>query len=277
MKKNYMTRLERWARWRLPAQEAEDVIADYREIIGDPPRPEEELLRDLGRPRDVIKPLVQPKQYRTWLAVFLVMSFCVLSLGFSPTTIGYPIGLLLFDPWYHWSGNALGVPCIVAVLGVATALVWFHRQGRKEARLSKAIPVLLAVLLAWCGGAVWLCWLCLQDFDGFLDMWGIIKPFLGPGESVAASFYLLRLAMAEGCGIIALAGEVGLVKARTGDRRWAAVYILALSAIMTSVAYVSITGSMDPIGSIEEVFQRLLILDAGITAIGIIGAGVALC
>ena len=46
MKKDYMTRLERAARWRLPPQEAEDVIADYREMVGDPPRPEEELLRD---------------------------------------------------------------------------------------------------------------------------------------------------------------------------------------------------------------------------------------
>ena len=276
MKKDYMTRLERAARWRLPPREAEDVISDYREMVGGPPRPEEELLRDLGKPRDAIRSLVRPKQYRIWLAVFLVMSFCVLSLGFSPTTIGYPIWLVFFDPWHPW-GRFPGGPYIAAVLGVVTALVWFRWQGQKQARLPKAIPVLLAVLLAWCGGAMLLCWLCLRNFDGFLNMWGTIKPFLGPGESVAASFYLLRLAMAEGCGIMALAGEVGLVKARIGDRRWAAVYILALSAIMTSVAYVSITGSMDPIGSIEEVFQRLLILDVGITAVGIIGAGVALC
>ena len=36
MKKDYMTRLERAVRWRLQPQEAEDVIADYREIVGNP-------------------------------------------------------------------------------------------------------------------------------------------------------------------------------------------------------------------------------------------------
>ena len=47
MKKDYMTRLERAVRWRLPPQEAEDVIADYREIVGNPPRSEEELLKSM--------------------------------------------------------------------------------------------------------------------------------------------------------------------------------------------------------------------------------------
>ena len=38
MKKDYMTRLERAARWRLSREEAEDVIADYRDIVGMTPR-----------------------------------------------------------------------------------------------------------------------------------------------------------------------------------------------------------------------------------------------
>ena len=64
MKKDYMTRLERAARWRLPPREAEDVIADYREMVGDPPRPEEELLQELGKPRDAIRPLTPKWPYR---------------------------------------------------------------------------------------------------------------------------------------------------------------------------------------------------------------------
>ena len=274
MKKDYMTRLERAARWRLPPKEAEEVIADYREMVGDPPRPEEELLRDLGKPRDAVKPLVQPRQYRICLAVFLAASVCILALGFSPTMIGYPIWLMFFDSWYPWSANSPLIPYIAAVLSAVTALVWFRRQGRKEA----PIPILLAVLLACCGGVLLVCGLCARDFDAFLDMWGTVKPFLGPGESASAAFYLTRVAMAEGCGIIALAGEVGLVKARTRDRRWAAVYMMAMTVIMTCVAYVSMTGSMDPTFlTIEELFRRHLLESAGITAIGLIGAGVALC
>ena len=278
MKKDYMARLERAARWRLPSREAEDIIADYREIVGDPPRPEEELLRDLGKPRDAIMSLVQPRQYRIWLAVFLAASVCILALGFSPTMIGFPLWLLFFDPWYPWRANELVNPYIVAVLGAVTVLVWFRRQGRKEARLPRAIPILLAVLLAWCGGVLLVCGLCARDFDAFLGMWGTVRPWIGPVDSVSASFYLTRVAMAEGCGIIALAGEAGLVKARTRDRRWAAVYIMAMTVIMTCVAYVSMTGSMDlTFVTVEEFFRQVLILDAGITAVGVVGTGVALC
>ena len=68
MKKDYMTRLERWARWMLPRQEAEDVIADYRDIVAD-----EELFRELDTPQNVIKPLVQKRPYYAWLAAFILM------------------------------------------------------------------------------------------------------------------------------------------------------------------------------------------------------------
>lgn len=273
MKKDYMTRLERAARWRLPPREAEDVIADYREIVGDPPRPEEELLRDLGRPRDAIRPLAQKKPYWTWLAVFLVMSACILAPGISPTAIGYPIWRTIFSPW----NTNPPAPPIIAVLGAVTALMWFHWQGRKEARLPRAIPILLAVLLIWCGGVLLFCWTCARDFDGFLKMWGTIKPFIGPNESAPASLYLLVEAMAYGSTAISLAGEVGLAKGRTCDRRWAAVYILALAAMLTSLLVVHSSQRMDLTFTLEELFRQLLLKNAVITLIGLMGAGVALC
>ena len=69
MKKDYMTRLERWARWMLPRQEAEDVLADYRDIVADP-----ELAQDLGKPRAVIWALADRKSYYTWLGVFAALA-----------------------------------------------------------------------------------------------------------------------------------------------------------------------------------------------------------
>ena len=280
MKKDYMTRLERAARWRLPPREADDVVADYREMMGDPPRPEEELLRDLGRPRDAVKSLVQPRQYRIWLAVFLVASACVLTLGFSPTMIGYPIWRVLYDPWNPWEPTFPGSPYIVAVLGAVTALMWFRWQGRKEARLPKAIPILLAVLLACCGGILLYCWAGSRDFVSFATMWGTVKPWIGPNSDTptSASIYLPLTVMAEGSGFIALAGEVGLVKARTRDRRWTAVYIMALTVILDALAVVAVMTSMDPtFSTFEEIMRQLLLQTAGITAVGLIGAGVALC
>lgn len=275
MKQDYMTRLERAARWRLPPQEAEEVISDYRDLFDTPPRrSESELYRDVGDPEKVVKLLVSPpRAYRVWLAAFLVMAACILTLGISPTALGFPLWLLYF---HIWAEHPIGP--VIAVLGAATALVWFRRQGRKEARLSRAVPILLAVCLAFLGMVLWFCWACARDFEGFLAMWGTVKPWIGPNTSQAASYYLLRVAMADGSALIALMGIFALVRARTGDRRWAAVYVLALAAILTALLVLNWTGRMDwtevpP----EEAFRQMLLRCAGIAAVGLAGTGVALC
>ena len=276
MKKDYMARLERAARWRLPPREAEEVVADYREMTGDPPRPEEELLRELGKPRDAVRPLVQPRQYYIWLAAFLVMSFCVLTLSFSLFDIRS--WLIYFEDYFYGTRDSLSR--VVTVLGGATALVWFHWQGRKEAHLPGAIPVLLALLLAWCGGVILYCRMFARDFDGSLDIWGTMPTLVGPNapQPVSVSLFLPLDMMAYGSLVLSLAGVFWLVKARTGDRRWAAVYILALTAILASLNVVAVVYSMDPTFlTPEEIFRRLLFQSAWITAIGIFGMGVALC
>lgn len=276
MKKDYMTQLERVARWRLPPQEAEDVIADYREMVGDPPRSEEELVRDLGKPWDAVRPLVQPRQYYIWLAVFLVMSFCALALSFSQYE--WRFWLIYFEDYFYGTKDSLSR--VVTVLGAVTALVWFRWQGRKAARLPKAIPILLAVLLALCGGILLYCWAGSRDFDSFAAMWGTYKPWIGPNSvtGISASVHLPLSFMAEGSVIIAIAAVFWLVKARTRDRRWAAVYIMALTAILAALNVVAGIYSMDsPLLTSEEIYRQLLFQSAWITVIGMIGAGVALC
>ena len=93
LKKDYMAGLESWARWMLPRREAEEVIADYREIAGDP-----ELSRGLARPRDAVRPLADKKAYRAWLAAFAAMAACLLIPGVSPLPGGpYPVWFSLFN------------------------------------------------------------------------------------------------------------------------------------------------------------------------------------
>ena len=276
MKKDYMTRLERAARWRLPPKETDDVIADYREMVGDPPRPEEELLRELGRPRDAVRPLIQKWPYRIWLAVFAVMSLCILSFGFSQFDIR--TWMIYFEDYIY--GTRDYISRIVTALGVVTALVWFRWQGRKAARLPRAIPILLAVLLVCCGGVMLYCWAGSQDFDSFAAMWGTYKPWIGPNSvtGISASVHLPLTFMADGSLILSLAGVFWLVKARTRDRRWAAVYIMALTFILTALNVVAVIYSMAPPSlTPEEIYRQLLFQSAGITAVGLIGAGVALC
>lgn len=276
MKKDYMAKLERAARWRLPPQEAKEVVSDYLDMFGTPPRSEEELYREVGDPEQVVKLLVSPpRAYRIWLAVFFAMSACILLLGISPTMLGYPFWRLFFD---GWAEHPIGP--VIAVLGAVTALVWFHRQGQKGERLSKAIPILLAVCLAFIGAVMWFCWACARDFDGFLSMWGTVKTWIGPNTSQAASFYLLRVAMCYGCTVVAIVGEVGLVKARTGDRRWAAVYVLALAAMLTALLVLYWTGRMDVTASVatpEGEFRQMLLWCSCVAAVGLVGTGVALC
>ena len=276
MKKDYMTRLERAARWRLPPREAEDVVADYREMVGDPPRPEEELLRDLGKPRDAVRPLTRKRPYYIWLAVFAFLSLCILSFGIS--VYDWRLFLIYFGDYIYGTRDLLSR--VVTVLGAVTALVWFRWQGRKEARLPKAIPILLAFLLACCGGIILYCWAFSRDFYGFLDAWGTMPALIGPspGEPISVSFYLPQDFMIYGSLVLSLAAVFWLVKARTSDRRWAAVYILAFTAILAALNVVAWVHSMDPtFVTIEEILRQMLLESAGITAVGLIFAGVALC
>ena len=277
MKTDYMTRLERAARWRLPPKEADDVVADYREMVGDPPRPEEELLRELGKPRDAVRPLTQKWPYRIWLAVFAFLSLCILSFGIS--VYDWRLFLIYFDDYFYGTRDLLSR--VVTALSAVIALMWFHQQGRKGVRLPKAIPILLAALLACCGGIILYCWAGSRDFDGFLDAWGTMPALIGPnaGEPISVSFWLPQDFMVYGSLILSLAAVFWLVKARTGDRRWAAVYIMAFTVILAALNVIAVIHSMDltPPTTFEEVFRQMLFQSAGITAAGLVGAGVALC
>ena len=177
MKKDYMTRLERAVRWRLPPQEAEDVIADYREIVGNPPRSEEELHREVGDPEQAVKLLTSPlNAYRVWLLVFGLMAACILIPGASPhgpfwwlwdACFGGPYGggWGIFHIFSHWGP-------ILAGIGLVVSLVWFRRQGRKAERFPKAVKLWLAVLTVWLAVVFLIALLALRDPQGFLAMWG---------------------------------------------------------------------------------------------------------
>ncbi len=274
MKKDYMTRLERAARWRLPRQEAEDVISDYRDIVGDPPRPEEELLRDLGKPRDVIRPLVQKKPYYTWLAVFAVMAACVLIPGHS----GFGIySWELYRLCFRQGGFDLGP--VFALLGAVLALVWFQRRrDEPKSPIPKGIIIALAVLLAWIGLVFLFHWVILHDLDGFLAIWGMMEPLIGPrGRLVPRSEYLSRWAMCLLPHFVSYAALYWLVKARISDRRWTAAYILTLTAIVISMETLAQTQTMDATVPFEVILRANLIKCFVFTAIGVAGTGAALC
>lgn len=282
MKKDYMTRLARWARWMLPRQEAEDVIDDYRDIVGNPPRPYAELLRDVGKPRDVVAPLATLGVYRIWLAVFAVMAACILIPGVSPLPGMWRFWTFCF--YLRFYDLQLGVA--LAFLGIAVALVWFRWQGHREPRLPRAIPILLAAVLAWTVAVLLVNWIWMRNPTGFAEIWGEAPVYVlfglvrigPPGATMPRSVQMLQTALEYGGFAMALAGLYGLVRAKTDDRRWIAVYVLGMMSMlvcMCALAYMTNMDLPDPIPADWWVscFQTWLIY----AGIGVVGAGVALC
>lgn len=277
--KSWLDRLSAAARWRLGAKEAGEVIADYREIIGDPPRPEEELIQELGKPLDAVKPLTDPKAYRLWLAVFAVMAGCILMLGISPLSVGVYLWQWLF--YNRPFGLQLGP--VVAAAGAVGAVVWFRWKGYKTKKLPRAVLILLVVLVVWLAVILGANWAWMHDLLGFAEMWGETPArvlWWELGWSVYRSVALLGDALEWGGGLgMTIIGIFALVKARTEDQRWAAVYVLAMTSMLVCLEALALLSCMTITGepTWESYFSPYFYSYAALTAIGLIGTGVALC
>lgn len=267
MKRDYLSRLGRAARWYLPPAEAAEVLEDYREIAAG--RSEEELRRDLGTPRAAMRQLAQPKAYRRWVMVFGLLSVCLLLPMVD--TVKTELSLLIFQVFGgHFLGGGVPLTSQLTVLlfslGTVLAFAWFRRGGEKgpgKAPPKGTVPLLAVLLLgmAW----VWvLAWAILTE------QWDVLN-FLFPfhGWTVTQTLALNIL-------VAGAAGMAGLIKARLGDRRWLAVYLLSLAGaglaiflwrMMTRMTFDSTAGWQLPY------WTRL----AFITAAGLLGAGVSLC
>lgn len=268
MEKDYMSQLLKWARWMLPWQEADVVIADYHDITGIPPRSRDELLRDLGKPRDVVKALARDKQYRVWLAMFGIMAVCILEMINNPVFFGYAFWAGFLRRWID-----IFYCYILFAPGIITALVWFRRQGRKTNRIPKAVPVLLAALSVYIGGVLLLYWSCFGNLDAFLGTWEGAPAWIMPEDG---PFFMAPLAMSYSGTLLALIGVYSLIKSRTGDRRWAAVYVPAMAAIL--VSRMVLKWSLIPVvTNPEEKFRQLMIQCTAAAAVGVVGTGIALC
>lgn len=280
MKKDYLSRLSRAARWRLGAKEAEEVIADYRDMVGDPPRSEEELVRELGKPLDAVKPLTERKAYCIWLAVFAVLAACLAVPGLSA-----PWGTWK-EPFYQLFGERYCLARIAALMGTLGALAWFRRTGQKGGRLPRAVPMLLAVLLGWLVLVLASGWAWMHDPMVFSEMWGDMLIYrvgdirLDVPIPVSRSFYILSNALAWAGGLgVTMIGLCALVKARMEDRRWCAVYILAMAVMMVSLEELALMSNMsiESASTWENFLSHRFNIYAALAAAGLVGTGAALC
>lgn len=267
MKRDYLSRLSRAARWYLPAAEASEVLEDYRELIEQEPRSEEELFREVGTPRDAVGRLVQIRAYRKWLAVFAFLAVCVL-LPAADVILSVLSEELLrrFQIWFVTGGIARTSWYAewMFPLGTMLGLVWFQRSGRKERALPKGIVPLLLVLLLGMGWVSFLAWVI------FTEQWDVLNSLFS-GRAWPVWLTLGADAFAAG-----LLGMLGLVKARLADRRWRAVYVLGLTGAVLCVFLWKMFSSMSL--DFSPGWQTPLVARyVFIAVLGLIGTGVSLC
>lgn len=271
MKRDYMTRLSRNAYRRLPPAEAREVVEDYSDIVSQTPRSERELYHELGKPADAIRLLTPKKTYRVWLAVFAALVVCIMLPAVGPLPITNRWDLT------DWIGNILIISrpfstfarLFLLVAGIVVSQIWFRSNGvcEKGKFTKRMLPLLIIqfLWLIWTWVVAWATLNCRTDFLAERVIQGITRVvIIGEGLNY-------------GGFVMALIGVFGLVRARTDDRRWLAVYALGMTASAMCVAIFAVLTSMslDP----SEIGWQIPIIRyyVAISVIGLVGTGVSLC
>lgn len=248
-KQTYLKCFSRAARWRLGHREAAEVVADYTELLAQrPPEQDNTLVEDLGKPQAAARLLTEEKPYRRWLWSFWAMIVCLL----LPE-------LILTGPYLSTQPRPIEYGAFA--LGLALALVWFHPGGEKTKRPRALLWILVAMAVLLAAAAAVLA--CL--FTGAWENLPLER--YGP-----TAFYTLSLAST----VAVAAGIFGMIRARTDDRRWAALYVLGLTTALLSLQIITALMSL-----YAADFQRLLQQEglrwAVVGGIGLVGTGVVLC
>lgn len=264
MRRDYLSRLSRAARWYLPPAEAAEVLEDYREIVAG--RTEEELRRDLGTPRAAMRQLAQPKVYRRWLMVFALLSAPVVVLTVDEMVselsqcLYHLWGVWFFINGFTWSSF---LASLLLPAGAAVSLVWFQRNGQKGQELPKRmLPFFLINLV----GMAWVWFITCAVLELRFD----VIDFLFPNRT-----WLVHLTLMVDILIAGATSLTGLIKARLEDRRWRTVYVWGLTGIVLNVfLWKLMTGMNITDGYWQGPYWMRLVF---ITLVGLIGTAVSLC
>lgn len=252
-KQIFLKKFSRTLRWRLPKSEADEVLADYDEIfLHNFEESKDVSIQKLGEPVQAAKLLSNPKVYYQWLAVFGIMTFCLL----------LPEFLLLRASFYHYPSILM---YILFLLGLAVSIVWFrpeHGENRKAPVPKRLLPMLLGLIVMTIVTATIIvclvmkvCGLIPHSLHGNIARWALQLT-----GTIAASF-----------------GLFGLIKARLSDRRWRSLYVMGLTVLVECVLVLALLGSMS-LDTSSVYWWVPYITNFGIVGvIGLMGMGVSLC
>lgn len=271
-KQQYMVKFGRSARWRLSPQDAEEAIADYNEMVFEAERDESKLVEELGDPVQAAWLVTDAKEYKSWIKVFTVLTLGLLLMAKWSWT-----GLTFFRFSWTWSYGSVWYSIAVLAVGIVLSQVWFRRHGRKSGTLSKRLPLSLAAVGIFVFGTIALTWYVLDP--KFLEVYTeTIQMNVSYLRVIPWQITLQRELLIDGGTASALVALAALVLARIKDRRWLALYTLALTAAVLCIMVEYWLRSMDLTFAMMNNLQLyVFVLVIPVGAIGLIGTGVALC
>lgn len=245
---NYMMKLKFAAYWFLPQNEAEEVVADYREMLADGVEDPE---KRFGSPVKAVLELTDRKKALYWHVYFAVCAvllavpmLCAMKLYFEFEYVLLPMLLL--------------------------AVMLFRKFGLKWPKLStvpKAVYIVgacvLVVLAAQCVGIYFI--FCIVRSQNQELMKQVAFYLNAPGYTIVF------------LGLCALGGIASLVCARMLDRRWRAVTLLIMTVMLVCIYYFSVVSYMGPVD--DWAIEMYLMFHRSVTysLFGVTIAGVGLC
>jgi hypothetical protein len=247
-RQSYLKRFSCAARWCLSGKEAEEVISDYKTMLED--RPESgDLTEELGKPFHAARLLTARTAYCRWLAVFGLLVCCLL----------LPEYLLLRGMFYRSSFWLLAV---LLAAGVGGSLVYFRPQpGEQKGPLPKGLLPMMGVTLfaLLAAGAV------------------LLSMVAGIGGGLPLRWYglIARWTLNLAGTAAAMLGLWGLAQARMADRRWCALYVLGLTALIVCALVLSMLTNMEM--PVSGWWKTYALRNGGVILLGLVGAGVSLC
>ena len=248
-KKIYLSRFSKLARWRLPADEAEEVISDYAELLDSHPEEGSALVKVMGDPEVAVKLLGITGEYACWMAVFVTVCLSLL----------YFIAGLLFGSDFMYN-PIFQIDEILFYLSIGVIALWKWKNPKGKGRCPGLISVALGILIsAAMLAASWgfLYYLYATDFS-------ISGDWLYPVFKTA--LYL--------AGFMSFAAALtGLIRCRMRDRRWLIITAMAITVLFVSMEFYWLISSLtdgDAILSAMKYMMRFVIT-------GVIGVIWTLC
>lgn len=241
-KQIYLEQFSKLIRWRLPTGEAEDVIADYTELLAAQPEDGKALLKHLGSPFAAAMHLKPFWEYRRWMTVFALLGTCLVYFLCGLFTRAWT--LHTFNTWLFY-------------LAVGLSSLWkWRRAGGKRDRCPGLLPAMLGLLgfgvVLAVGTAVLLYAFSLHMMPG---------KWYGP-----VIYSVLR-----GTGCVSLgAGLIGLIRCRTRNCRWLALTVLSLTLLIFCLTTVWFLRSLNNISILQFWAGRHIVLPAIAGMIGVI-------